>query len=197
MRCCTEAHACLRVPWRSLLAHPHVKKKSWPSLLRGKEAWNVTPEPSRWNADWSVCYKEPGLSVLIFFFYPPPPPFSSVGVLCHTSLARSQMWVWHVAVCVLTPTSATTLQFLIVAFCSTLSWCELGWCFELRKSEETYSWKKKKKWPALRKFFLLSPLLFLAMLPIYNSSPSLCLSSFNSQGWPGGFPETKCSCRFF
>lgn len=79
MRCCTEAHACLRVPWRSLLAHPHVKKKSWPSLLRGKEAWNVTPEPSRWNADWSVCYKEPGLSVLIFFFISPPPPLLLCG----------------------------------------------------------------------------------------------------------------------
>lgn len=31
-----------------------------------------------------------------------------------TSLTRSQMNVWHVAVCILTPTMATTSQFLVV-----------------------------------------------------------------------------------
>lgn len=103
----------------------------------GKEAQNLSPLRTLLKC-WMKCVLRGAWSVGLDFFFP---LISSAGALCHTSLARSQMWVWHVVVCVLTPTSATMLRFLIAAFCSTLSWCELGWYFELKKSVEIYSWK--------------------------------------------------------
>lgn len=131
-----------------------------------------------------------------FFFIPRPPPL----LLCGSFVPHKSGKITNVSLACGCMCFNTYLRnHASVSYSCLLLYAFLVWIRLVLWAEEIWGniLLEKKKWPALQKFFLLSPLLFLAMLPIYNSSPSLHLSSFSSQGWPGGFPQTKCSCGFF
>lgn len=155
VRVCPSTPSQLTPPW----------KKSWPSSLR--EAQNLTLRLLVEMLNEARAARS--LVCLSWFFS------SSAGALCHTSLARSQMWVWHVG-CMCFNThlrNHASVSYSCLLLCSFSVWIRLVlWAEEIWGNVLL----EKNKWFLLGKFFPLSPLLFLAMLSLYNSSPSHVLS---------------------